>query len=155
VSSTMREPRMMPAGVAAGSRKRSSEPALRWRSVSLMASSAFRSDALEHGALGLQRAGEENGGVKSRRDGGDVRQFAQARGQVAPVFDAAAGFLLEDVDMGHGAQQIALEGVMEAVVDAMATMRAMTPAATPTMEMAVMTEITVFFAAGRADSGRR
>ncbi len=114
-SSAMRAPRMMPGGFALGSRRRSSEPALRRRKVLLKANSEFTSTPLMTDPLGLERSDQEGGVVEHGRHRRDVRHLTNAIHHGLPVFDAVAGGPRHHVDVRHGAQQIALQGVAEAV----------------------------------------
>ena len=73
---------------------------------------AFQGD--QFGALGTA---ENHRIVEHRRNGNDVRYVPELFDQIPPVFYANAGIFVEDVDMRGGRQHIALQRVLESVVD--------------------------------------
>ena len=77
----------------------------------------FRSHihAFDVGPLGLQRPAQEGGAVEGWRNRRHMRQPANPRHHVLPVLDAVARGARHHVDVRHGAQQIALQGVAEPV----------------------------------------
>ena len=82
---------MMPGGSALGSRRRSSEPAFRWRSVSLIASSEATSMPLSSAPLDCSGPLRIRAAVQRRRNRRHVRHFANPSHQFAPVLDSVAG----------------------------------------------------------------
>ena len=99
--------------------------------------------ALDHRARLIGGAKHENGRIERGRNGDNVRLPGDLIGETAPILNACGDFALFDIDVSRGPEQAALQRVVKSVGrTASATTSDMTPAATPTTEIAVISEIT-------------